>query len=96
VAVGGDYKKADQTSGTAVYCNPACHAAATTPHGYRSAVAYDEAAKTWIAVGPNGADISTDNGLNWRAADFGTDWNAISLPFVVGAKGRIGVLTLPK
>ena len=74
--------------------------AQTPPHGYRSAVAYDPAAKTWITVGPNGTDISTDDGRNWRAlkpsatdtpgAD--RDWNALSLPFVVGPHGRIGKL----
>jgi hypothetical protein len=37
------------------------------PHGYRSAVAYSPATKTWITVGPNGTDISTDDGRNWRA-----------------------------
>jgi hypothetical protein len=29
------------------------------PHGYRSAVAYDTAHKTWITVGPKGTDISS-------------------------------------
>ncbi len=56
----------------------------------------------WITVGPNGTDISTDDGKNWRAvrpdaarhepADADRNWNAISLPFVVGPKGRIGKL----
>lgn len=96
VAVGGDYKSSDQTSGTAVFCNPECRNAETPPHGYRSAVAHDESTKTWIAVGPNGADVSTDNGRTWRAADFGKEWNAVSLPFLVGSKGRIGIVTLPK
>ena len=74
--------------------------AQTPPHGYRSAVAYDEASKTWITVGPNGTDISTDDGRNWRAlkpgpsdaSDADQHWNALSLPFVVGPHGRIGVL----
>jgi len=39
----------------------------TPPHGYRSAVAYDPNHKLWITVGPNGTDISTDDGKNWRA-----------------------------
>ena len=34
-------------------------------------------------VGPNGTDISTDDGRNWRA---------LSLPYVIGPHGRIGVL----
>jgi hypothetical protein len=63
-------------------------------------VAYDENAKTWITVGPNGTDISTNDGLNWRAlkpsnsepADTAKNWNALSLPFAVGPGGRIGKL----
>jgi photosystem II stability/assembly factor-like uncharacterized protein len=105
VAVGGDYKLADSTSGVATYSNnrgDKWKPSAIPPHGYRSAVAYAEASKTWITVGPNGADISTDDGKNWRAlhpdpamheaADADRDWNALSLPFVVGPHGRIGKL----
>ncbi len=74
--------------------------AQTPPHGYRSAVAYDATHKTWITVGPNGTDISTDDGKIWRALkpspgeapDADRDWNALSLPFVVGPHGRIGRL----
>ncbi len=79
--------------------------ATTPPHGYRSAVAYDAAVKAWITVGPNGTDISTDDGRNWRALhpdpslpeppdkiSEDQHWNALSLPFVVGPHGRIGKL----
>jgi hypothetical protein len=65
-------------------------------------VAYDEATKTWITVGPNGTDVSFDDGRNWKAvhpdaslheaADADRNWNALSLPYVVGPKGRIGKL----
>jgi photosystem II stability/assembly factor-like uncharacterized protein len=105
VAVGGDYTKPDDSSGAAAYSKDEgehWHAAQTPPHGYRSAVAYDADAKTWITVGPNGTDISTDDGKNWRAlhpdtamheaADADKNWNALSLPFVVGPHGRIGKL----
>jgi photosystem II stability/assembly factor-like uncharacterized protein len=72
----------------------------TQPHGYRSAVAYDSTSNTWITVGPNGTDVSTDDGKNWRAlrptasdaADADKHWNALSLPYVVGPHGRIGKL----
>lgn len=103
VAVGGDYLKPDEGVRTAAFeagdrwINPQ-----TEPHGYRSAVAYDAATKTWITVGPNGTDISTDDGRNWRAVhpdaalhetpDADRNWNALSLPFVVGPHGRIGRL----
>jgi len=111
IAVGGDYKLPDATSGTAAVCRPTrddalihfgCEPAQTPPHGYRSAVAYDADAKTWITVGPNGTDISTDDVKNWRglhpdaasheAPDADRNWNALSLPFVVGPHGRIGKL----
>jgi hypothetical protein len=115
VAVGGDYQKPDDRDDTAwttaMMSSRATdwqvfHPAQTTPHGYRSAVAYSEKAKAWITVGPNGTDISTDDGRNWRAlrpatnpfvgppeaADADRNWNALSLPFVVGTHGRIGRL----
>lgn len=103
VLVGGDYKMPNATGGTAAFSSDGGRkwtASFKPPHGYRSAVAYDTDAKTWITVGPNGTDISTDDGKNWRAlkpgpgdaADADQHWNALSLPFVVGPKGRIGVL----
>ncbi len=66
----------------------------------RSAVAFDSSTKIWITVGPNGTDISRDDGRNWtplkptkeEPADADKNWNALSLPFVVGPNGRIGKL----
>jgi photosystem II stability/assembly factor-like uncharacterized protein len=105
IAVGGDYTKADQITASAAFTfdgGRTWHSSQTPPHGYRSSVAYDAAAKTWITVGPNGTDISTDDGKNWKplrpdpaldeAPDADRNWNAISLPFVVGPHGRIGKL----
>ena len=103
VAVGGDYLKPNETTGTAAFTTDGGQhwtAASTPPHGYRSAVAYYAPTRTWITVGPNGTDISTDDGRNWRpltptpqdAPDADKNWNALSLPFVVGPKGRIGKL----
>jgi hypothetical protein len=105
VAVGGDYKKPNESSGTAAFSIDGGWTwapAVTPPHGFRSAVAYDGSSKAWITVGPNGTDISTDDGKNWRALhpdpalheapDADRNWNALSLPFVVGPHGRIGKL----
>jgi hypothetical protein len=105
IAVGGDYAKPNETAGTAAWSADSglnWNASATPPHGYRSAVAYDAASKAWITVGPNGTDTSTDDGKNWRAlhpdpamheaTDADRNWNALSLPFVVGPHGRIGKL----
>jgi photosystem II stability/assembly factor-like uncharacterized protein len=103
VAVGGDYQKPDFSHGTAAFSRDrgkTWTAATTPPHGYRSAVAYDEKTKTWITVGPNGTDISRDDGKNWTPLkpgpldppDADKNWNALSLPYVVGPNGRIGKL----
>ena len=103
VAVGGDYLKLNEMSGTAAYSfdnATTWHAATTPPHGYRSSVAYNSTQKLWITVGPNGTDISRDDGKNWTPLkpspqdppDADKNWNALSLPFVVGPHGRIGKL----
>jgi photosystem II stability/assembly factor-like uncharacterized protein len=103
VAVGGDYQRPEESIGTgAVSTDGSLNwlASETPPHGYRSSVAYDAASKTWVTVGPNGTDISTDDGRHWRPLEpsagepVGADknWNALSLPFVVGPNGRIGKL----
>ncbi|HZY63342.1 MAG TPA: hypothetical protein VFE38_12540 [Edaphobacter sp.] len=102
-AVGGDYTKPNDTAGNAAYSldgGKTWQVATTLPHGYRSAVAWDAQDKLWITVGPNGTDISRDDGRNWTAlkpaknepTDADKDWNALSLPFVVGPNGRIGKL----
>ena len=103
IAVGGDYSKPEQTTGTGAYFDSyfgGWFPAKSTPGGYRSAVAYDPTTKTWITVGPNGTDISRDDGRNWtplkptptEPQDADKNWNALSLPFVVGPHGRIGKL----
>ena len=103
VAVGGDYRKPDQSAGTAAYSldgGTTWKPAQTPPHGYRSAVAYDDQQKLWVAVGPNGTDFSSDDGRTWQPlrsangdpADTDKNWNALSLPFAVGPNGRIGRL----
>ncbi len=103
VAVGGVYEKPETTAGTAAYSadnGKTWAVSAAPPGGYRSAVAFDGASSTWITVGPNGTDISTNDGRSWQALkpatgdapDADKQWNALSLPFVVGPKGRIGRL----
>lgn len=101
VAVGGDYSKPNESVGTAAWtADGGKHwtAAEMPPHGYRSAVAWDSEAKAWIAAGTNGSDISFDGGKTWSPLDDG-NWNALSLPWVVGSKGSIAKLDawkLPK
>ncbi len=105
VAVGGDYTKPDDAEASAAISTDGGNhwtRPMTQPHGYRSAVAFEPTSKSWITVGPNGTDISTDDGKNWCALhpdparhetpDADRNWNALSLPFVVGPHGRIGKL----
>ena len=94
MAVGGDYQKPNESAGTAAWTADGGEhwtAAMKPPHGYRSAVAWDAEARAWITVGPNGSDISDDDGKTWQALDDG-NWNALSLPWVVGPKGRMAKL----
>jgi photosystem II stability/assembly factor-like uncharacterized protein len=98
VAVGGDYEKPSEAAGTAAWTDDAGRhwtAATHPPHGYRSAVAWDGASQTWIAVGTNGSDMSADDGRTWQSLDEG-QWNAISLPWIVGPNGRIAKQTSAK
>jgi len=110
VSVGGDYMDPEDSSYPAWTSSQSRNSQAdesfefrlalSFPHGYRSSVAYDSTSRTWITVGPNGTDISRDDGKNWHALKPGSqdqpdadkNWNALSLPFVVGPKGRIGRL----
>lgn len=94
LAVGGDYTKANESNGTAAWSadgGDQWTAAAKLPHGYRSSVQWSDELRVWITVGTNGSDVSRDDGKTWLPIDNG-DWNAVSLPFVVGPKGRIARL----
>jgi len=102
VAVGGDYTKPNESTGTAAWTTDGGQhwtASTTPPHGYRSSVAWSEDLKAWITAGTNGSDISRDDGKTWTP--FPNDetangnWNALSLPFVVGPHGRIARLSIP-
>ena len=94
LAVGGDYTKPNDSTGTAACSSDGgkTWAASTKPpHGYRSSVQWSEALKLWITVGTNGSDVSRDDGKTWQPLDNG-NWNALSLPFAVGPSGRIAKL----
>jgi hypothetical protein len=92
--VGGDYQKPDNNAGTAASSSDGGWtwiASITPPHGYRSTVQWSELFKLWITAGTNGSDISRDDGRTWQPLDDG-NWNALSLPFIVGPEGRIARL----
>jgi len=101
VAVGGDYAKPIEFVGTAAWSADSGEhwtASTTPPHGYRSTVQWFEPIKAWITAGTNGSDISRDDGKTWQPLDNG-NWNALSLPFIVGPNGRIARMNttaLPK
>ena len=68
---------------------------ASTPAGYRSAVAFvpGTRANTLVAVGLTGTDVSTDGGATWTNVD-STAYNSVgfaspSVGWAVGPKGRI-------
>ncbi len=94
IATGGDYTKPNESSGTAAWSNDGGEhwtASTTPPHGYRSTVQWSQPLKLWITAGTNGSDISRDDGRTWQPLDNG-NWNALSLPFIVGPQGRIARL----
>lgn len=94
LAIGGDYTKPNDSSGTAAWSSDGGEhwtASATPPHGYRSTVQYSDTLHVWITAGTNGSDLSRDDGRTWQPLDNGA-WNALSLPFIVGPKGRIARL----
>jgi photosystem II stability/assembly factor-like uncharacterized protein len=93
VAVGGDYEKPEQTEGAAAYSldqGKTWTLAAKLPGGYRSAVT--NKGTGFVAVGPNGTDISND-GVTWVSAGK-ISLNAVGFVdeegWAVGAKGTIG------
>ncbi len=96
IAAGGDYTKPNEATGTAAWsADGGLHwtASRTPPHGYRSTVQYSADLKAWVTAGTNGSDISRDDGKTWQPIDNG-NWNALSLPFLVGPKGRIARLSV--
>ena len=93
VAVGGDYRSIENRQNTAATTSGTnkFQLSEVPPHGYRSSVQWSEPLKVWITAGTNGSDISRDDGRTWQPLDDG-NWNALSLPFIVGPNGRIARL----
>ena len=93
--VGGNYEKPDTASKNIAYTTDGgvtWHTPGTAyPNGYRSAVAYLDA-KTLLAVGTSGSDLSTDNGGSWQKVD-SENYNAVQAKgkavWAVGPNGRV-------
>jgi photosystem II stability/assembly factor-like uncharacterized protein len=68
VAVGGDYLNTGQRFRVAAYSldrGTTWKLAEHPPEGFRSSVdVVDD--RAWVAVGPTGEDVSTDNGAHWK------------------------------
>ena len=72
VAVGGDYRQESEARDNAAFTNDGGRTWTLGKElsGYRSAVApVPDAPRTWLAVGPTGADISRDDGATWTPFD---------------------------
>ncbi len=101
IAVGGDFRIPDQHKDNIAITNDAGQSwlvpDGQPPRGYRSAVACGRQGQQTIAicVGPNGTDISLDDGRTWSvASDQGFHTIAFSPDgqhaWAAGADGRIG------
>jgi photosystem II stability/assembly factor-like uncharacterized protein len=95
MAMGGDYKEPGRPYHVAAYSlddGKTWQLAAQQPDGYRSAVAHIDGGR-WVAVGPNGQDVSDDFGVRWKHTD-SLNLNAMALldewtGWAVGPNGTI-------
>jgi photosystem II stability/assembly factor-like uncharacterized protein len=95
VVVGGDYQDPKRASGVAAYSldeGKTWQLSTQQPGGYRSAVAHIDDGR-WMAVGPNGEDISGDFGVHWKRTD-SLNLNALAVldirtGWAVGPNGTI-------
>lgn len=106
IVVGGDYTKDTEAVDNAAITSDGGRTwkPVTGLSGFRSVVAYlggARGAHIWMAVGPAGADLSTDDGKTWRMVSSlgfdtigvarGTDGRRPTV-FGAGANGRIGMI----
>jgi photosystem II stability/assembly factor-like uncharacterized protein len=102
VVVGGDYtKEQDATDNVAVTSDGGATWSLVKDHGlsgFRSVVAYEPGAPaTLVAVGPRGADWSTDDGRTWTAME-GPGFHTFSFSptgrvgWAAGGRGALGRL----
>jgi len=94
VAVGGDYKDTNRAVRTAAYSDDSgatWKLSQNEPGGFRSAAGFFSH-NSMIAVGPNGTDVSEDNGVHWVHTDT-LNLNALSMRgdegWAVGADGTV-------
>lgn len=94
VIVGGNYEQPADTKNNLAFTTDGgvTWKAATGLSGYRSAVTYIDA-KTILAAGTNGVDISADGGVTWKVLDTG-NYNAVraNTPGSIWAVGPNGAV----
>jgi photosystem II stability/assembly factor-like uncharacterized protein len=102
IVVAGDFNKPGEAVDNAAVTSDGglTWAAARGLRGYRSVVAWSNSGRgPAIAIGPSGADVSTDNGRTWTAVDADGYDTASFAPaarvgWAAGDKGRIAKLTI--
>jgi photosystem II stability/assembly factor-like uncharacterized protein len=101
LVTGGDYRKEKDATDLAAATSDggATWTRVTGLGGFRSVVAPQPgSAASWIAVGPSGADVTTNDGKTWTAVE-GNGYHAFSFAprghvgWGVGESGRIGRLS---
>jgi len=104
VIVGGDYRKENEAVDNLAMTSDGgvTWKLVKGLSGFRSVVAYvPTLPRTLVAVGPSGADYSTNDGLTWTALA-GPGFDTLSfahgrpVAFAAGARGTIGKLTFAK
>jgi photosystem II stability/assembly factor-like uncharacterized protein len=104
LTVGGDYRKESEAvdNAAATADGGATWTRVAGLGGFRSVVAYaPHSAASWIAVGPQGADWSDDDGRTWTAIP-GDGYHAFAfspsgrIGWGVGEGGRVGCLRLAR
>jgi photosystem II stability/assembly factor-like uncharacterized protein len=100
VIVGGDFAAPDRAVDNAAWTDDGGATwtkSAVNPSGYRSGSAWvPGTARTVLAVGPSGSDVSTDGGRSWSTFDTGS-FDSVECTndgacWASGEQGRVGLL----
>lgn len=102
IVVGGDFNKLEEAVDNAAFTADAgvTWALSKGLRGYRSVIAWSKGGMgPAVAIGPSGADVSTDRGRTWTAVDSeGYDTASFApaalVGWAAGDKGRIAKLTI--